>query len=145
MKTPYDGALRVRQREIDRIGAAIGTENARLSALEGARRSAEAAAQAELRLASADPMLSTYAYLARMRQIQERIESDRTSSAARLDRLRDEATDAFGGMRAMQSAADSYKVEQVRVIAVSEQSLADDISTAALLRARRGAPRERTS
>ncbi|HEY0044539.1 MAG TPA: hypothetical protein VGB62_08320 [Allosphingosinicella sp.] len=145
MKTPYDGALRVRQREIDRIGAAIGDENGRLGALEAAQRHADAAAAAEVRLASADPMLSTHAYLARMRLIRERIEQDRATSAARLDALRDQATDAFGGLRAMQSAADSYKAEQARVAAVAEQALADDISTAALLRARRGAAREQSA
>lgn len=143
MKTPFDTALRIRQREIDRVGMAIGAETSQLVSIEQAKKAAEAAAAAEVQLAAGDPMMSSFAYLSRMRMLRERLEQDRAASAARLDRLRDEATDVYGSMKAMEAAADGFRAAEALAAATAEQSMIDDISNAALLRARRAAARER--
>jgi hypothetical protein len=137
MKTPFDTALRLQQREMDRVGIAIGAETGQLLAIETARSDAEKAAAAEAAAAAVDPMMSSFAYLSRMRMLRDRLEQDRAASAARLDRLRDEAIDVFGSKRAMETAAESFRAAEERAAAAAEQSLVDDISTAALLRARR--------
>jgi hypothetical protein len=143
MKTPFDTALRIRQREIDRVGMAIGAETSQLVALEQAKQAAIAAAAAEVQLAADDPMMSSFAYVTRMRVLRERLEQDRAASAARLDRLRDEATDVYGSMKAMESAADGFRAAEALAAATAEQAMIDDISNAALLRARRAAARDR--
>jgi hypothetical protein len=143
MKTPFDTALRIQQREIDRVGMAIGTETGQLVALEQAKRAALATAAAEVQLAGADPMMSSFAYVSRMRMLRERLEQDRAASAARLDRLRDEATDVYGSMKAMETAADGFRASAALTAATAEQAMIDDISNAALLRARRTAARGR--
>jgi hypothetical protein len=143
MKTPFDTALRIRQREIDRVGAAIGAETGQLVALENARDTAQAVTAAEVAAAAGDPMMSSFAYVSRMRALRERLEQDRAASAARLDRLRDEAIDAFGSKRAMETAADGYRAIQAQAAASAEQAMVDDVSTAAMLRARRAAAQGR--
>ena len=137
MKTPFDTALRIQQREVERVGMAIGAETSQLLALEKARETVIATAAEEVYAAATDPMTSSYAYLSRMRLVRERLEQDRAASAARLDRLRDEATDAFGSKRAMETAADSFRSAAAHAAAAAEQAMVDDISSAALLRARR--------
>jgi hypothetical protein len=144
MKTPFDTALRLQQREMDRVGMAIGAETGQLVSLEAARSDAEKASAAEAAAAAADPMMSSFAYLSRMRDLRERLEQDRAASAARLDRLRDEAIDVFGSKRAMETAADSFRAAEARTAAAAEQALVDDISTAAMLRGRRAATQART-
>jgi hypothetical protein len=143
MKTPFDTALRIRQREIDRVGMAIGAETSQLVALEQAKQAALATAAAEVQLAAGDPMMSSFAYVTRMRVLRERLDRDRAASAARLDRLRDEATDVYGSMKAMETAADGFRAAEALAAATAEQATIDDISNAALLRARRAAARER--
>lgn len=143
MKTPFDTALRLQQREMDRVGMAIGAETGQLVALETARADAEQASAAEAAAAAVDPMMSSFAYLSRMRLLRERLEQDRAASAARLDRLRDEAIDVFGSKRAMETAAESFRQVEEQAAATAEQALADDISTAAMLRARRAVTQAR--
>ena len=143
MKTPFDTALRLQQREMDRVGMAIGAETGQLVAIENARTDAERASAAEAAAAAVDPMMSSFAYLSRMRVLRERLERDRAESAARLDRLRDEAIDVFGSKRAMESAAESFRAVEEQAAATADQALADDISMAAMLRARRAAAQGR--
>ena len=143
MKTPFDTALRLQQREMDRVGMAIGAETGQLVALETARTDAEQTSAAEAAVAAVDPMMSSFAYLSRMRLLRERLEQDRAASAARLDRLRDEAVDVFGSKRAMETAAESFRKVEEQAAATAEQALADDISTAAMLRARRAVAQAR--
>jgi len=145
MKTPFDTALRIQQREIDRVGMAIGAETSLLVSLEQAKKDAAATAIAEVHLAAGDPMMSSFAYLGRMRMLRERLEQDRAASAARLDRLRDEATDVYGSMKAMETAADGFRAAESLAAATAEQAMIDDISNAAMLRARRAAARERAA
>jgi hypothetical protein len=143
MKTPFDTALRLQQREIDRVGMAIGAETGKLVSIEKARENTIATAVAEVHAAAIDPMMSSFAYVSRMRTLRERLEQDRAATAARLDSLRDEAIDVFGSKRAMETAAESFRAAETRAAAAAEQSMVDDISTAALLRARRAAAQER--
>jgi hypothetical protein len=88
-------------------------------------------------------MMSSFAYDSPIRALRERLEQDRAASAARLDRLRDEAIDAFGSKRAMETAADGYRAIQAQAAASAEQAMVDDVSTAAMLRARRAAAQGR--
>ncbi|TFI57098.1 hypothetical protein E2493_16845 [Sphingomonas parva] len=143
MKTPFDTALRLQQREIDRVGMAIGAETGKLVAIEKAREDAIQSAIAEVHAAAIDPMMSSFAYVSRMRSLRERLEHDRVASAARLDSLRDEAMEVFGSKRAMETAAESFRAAEERAAATAEQAMVDDLSTAALLRARRLAAQER--
>ncbi len=136
MKTPYDGALRVQQRAIDDVRVAINIEVSQLVQVESSARAVEAAVVRESQVAADDPMMSTFAYVSRMRAERVRLDQEGKVIAGRLDRLRAEAVAAYGSFKAIDGAAGRYRAEEERAVANAEQARADDFSGAAFLRAR---------
>ncbi len=137
MKTPYCTALRIQRREVDRIRIAISVaidETDRLDrhAVELARRVA-----AEHAHAAADGLLPENAYFARMKAERGRVARDKALADARLDQLRDKARDSYGAMKAVESAAETFRDGEARRLGAAEQASADDraaIDTIAALR-----------
>ncbi|HUD31184.1 MAG TPA: hypothetical protein VMQ93_20140 [Novosphingobium sp.] len=141
MKTPYDAALRVRQRELDEIGMAIRTEALALDELENAGRRAKAMLLNEERLAATELALSSPGWLAHMRRQGQQLGVRRAETHARIDRLRACAADALGTARGIQMAADHYRGEAARAEAAAEQAASDDLGAVAFLKARRDSGR----
>lgn len=141
MKTPYDGAMRVQQREIDDVRVAINIQVNQLIQIENSRASVNDALAREAALAASDVALSSHAYVARMRAERARLAVDQAMIDAQLGLLRGKAIAAYGSMKTIETAADTYRDEAERVDANAEQSRIDDFSATVFLQGRLAARR----
>lgn len=137
MKTPYDTALRALGREIDVLRAAIGVAARRLDEAEAMHADLSEAIVRESALAAGDWRFASDGYRLRAYAERERLTAERRAAEARLDALRQEATERYGAIRAMESAAGSFRDEAERAIAAAEQGLNDDVVGARLARGMR--------
>lgn len=134
MKTPYDAALRVRQRELDDVSRAIRTEAGALGAVEQERARVAATLRSEADLAAGDLTLVSPGWQRRMQGERQALGARQAELQARVDGLRALAVDAYGVLRGIETAADDYRAEAARTEAAAEQSATDDLSAAAFLR-----------
>lgn len=126
MNTPYNKALTVGRREVDRLEASIGIEAEQLDRVERELRRIAEAMERERRLAAEDAALSSDAFFQRMRAEQARLAVDQKTIDARLDLLRGQAREAYGSVRAIEDAAERYRSEAERAIEAREQTQVDD-------------------
>lgn len=133
--TPFDTALRVQRREVDAVKVSISVEVERITNLETQTRSHDARMLQERLLAYALPFDSD-AWNARMKAERIRLDEAANLAQARLGRLRAQAVEAYGTMRAIEGAAERYEDEAERTLALAEQGAIDDIAAARFLRAR---------
>ncbi|AJP72231.1 hypothetical protein [Sphingomonas hengshuiensis] len=134
--TPFDTALRVQRREVDAVRVSISVEIERITEIETRSRAHDTRMIDERALAYALPVASD-AWTARMRSERMRLHDAAVLADARLRRLREQAVEAYGTMRAIEGAAERHQDEEDRIVASAEQSAADDIAAAQFLRARR--------
>jgi phage terminase small subunit len=134
MKTPYDTAMRVRQREIDDVRLEISVQVSQLVQIETRHMTIEATLDRETRIAASDSVLSAHAYVERIRRQRAQLAADRANADARLGQLRAKAVAAYGAFKAIESASDSFRNDAIRTIANAEQSHLDDLATAAFVR-----------
>lgn len=134
--TPYDTALRVQRRQVDAVKVAISLEIDRITTLEQQLLQNIESLKTERALASAVPV-STDAFIERMKNERIRLEQATRMAQMRLDQLRAQAIDAYGTMRAIESAAKRYQDEADRAADLAEQGAIDDIAAARFMRARR--------
>jgi len=137
MKTPFDGAIRLGQREIDDMRVAINVQIAQVVKIEAARADNEREARRQREVAGDDAMLSSYAYLARMRAERARLNESQATAEGQLSRLRSEALAAYGTLKAVGSAADAWRGDAERAIEQTEQGHLDDLTNAGFVRGRR--------
>lgn len=142
MKTPYDAALRVQQREIDEMSAAISTHSGVLGEVEKARDRVSRSITREAGLAAGDMAVCSHAYLQRMRGERRQLAATQVVLKAKLDELRDQAVDAYGTFRAIETAADGFRQDAQRVIANAEQAGIDDFAAMSFIKARRAMRRD---
>jgi hypothetical protein len=133
--TPFDTALRVQRREVDAVKVSISVEVERITTIESQARMHDARMLQERALASSLPIASD-AWTARMKAERARLDEAAHLAQAKLGRLRAQAVEAYGTMRAIEGAAGRYEDEAERTIALAEQSAIDDIAAARFLRAR---------
>jgi hypothetical protein len=133
--TPFDTALRVQRREVDTMKVSISVEVERITTLETQARTHDARMLQERTLATSLPIASD-AWTARMKAERARLDEAATLAQARLGRLRAQAIEAYGTMRAIEGAAERYEDEAERTVALGEQNASDDIAAARFLRAR---------
>lgn len=129
MKTPFDGAIRIRRREIDEMRIAISVQVDRLVEIEAAVADAGAVMRNERGVAADDVLLSSHAYMARMAAERRRLAQDRALEDAVLTQLRNKAAAAYGQSRAIETAADQYRAEAAQATAAAEQGHLDDQAT----------------
>lgn len=132
MSTPYDTALRVQRREVDAVKVSISVEVERISTLEAMTIAHDTRLRDERALAPAVPVASD-AWVARMKDERQRLEADARQAQARLAQLRARALEAYGTMRAIESAAERYQDEADRAADAAEQAAIDDIAAARFL------------
>lgn len=137
MKTPYDGAMRVQQREIDDVRVAINVQVNQLVQIDSQRAEVDASIEREGEIAAGDMMFSYHAYVARMCAQRARLSEDKAVVDAQLSRLRSKAAAAYGSFKAIETAADGFRASAERDAANAEQAQADDRAAAAFLRLRR--------
>jgi hypothetical protein len=133
--TPFDTALRVQRREVDAVKVSISVEVERITTLETETRTHDARMLQERLLAYALPFAHD-AWTARMKAERTRLDEAAYLAQARLGRLRAQAVEAYGTMRAIEGAAERYEDEAERTLALAEQGAIDDIAAARFLRAR---------
>jgi hypothetical protein len=136
MKTPFDGAIRVGRREIDEMRIAISVEIDQLVQIETARLDNERETSRQREVAGDDVLLSSHAYLARMRVDRARLQADQAVVDHRLAQLRAKAVTAYGTLKGVSAAADTWRVEAEQAIATAEQEHLDDLANALFVRDR---------
>lgn len=137
MKTPYDAAQRLRQRELDEVVSAIHNEAGALGAVEAERARVAGAMAREAELAAADLTLVSPGWQRRMQGQRQALSARRQELQTSLEKLRELAVDTFGVLRGIETAAEGFRSEVRRGEAAAEQSASDDRSATAYLRARR--------
>lgn len=135
MKTPYDTALRARQRDVDDLRTAIGGATQRLHEVETQAQAICEAMTRESRLAAGNWTFSPAPYLARARAERERLSEARRLADAELEALRYRARESYGSLRALEGAAEGYRDQAHRDAASAEQAGVDDIAGARFARA----------
>lgn len=134
MKTPYDAPLRALQRGIDDLRTSIGMAANRLVEVETMDRELRDAVRRETALASLDWTVPAGGYLSRARAQRERLAEERRAAQLRLEALRQQAVEAYGSLRAVESAAEVFREDASRVAASAEQSQSDDFAGARFAR-----------
>ena len=108
MSRPYEAVLRIRRRETDDYGIAIAGAREQLDQIGRAIASRADEMKRQSRASVADPLISSHAYLARLRRERsELVQIERHADAA-LDALRDQAAQAFAALRATEESADQH-------------------------------------
>jgi len=136
MRTPYDGARRLRQREIDDLRLSITAQAEELATLRSESDRLAAAAEREKCVAAELPLLSSHAYLARLRDRKLQVVRDGDAADTRLSDTRGQALTVFAAMRALEDAAESFRVIADRAATAAEQSAGDDRYGAGVAQAR---------
>lgn len=134
MKTPYDAALRIRQREIDDMRVLITVEVNKTSVIDRHRDAIDTSVRAEIELAGSQYAFPAHAFVARMRAEREMLSRERAASETRLTGLRAQAVEAYGSLSAIGAAADRHREEALRAATIAEQGQVDDFSAARFTR-----------
>lgn len=143
MKTPYDAALRLRQREIDAMRLSISVEVNNMIVIDGRCAAIDQSVRAERELASRDINFPVHAFAARMHVERDALCRERAASDERLSALREQAAEAYGALNAIAAAADSHRAQATRLAAIAEQTQMDDFSAARFTRAQQQSRRLR--
>jgi hypothetical protein len=136
MKTPFDGAIRIQQREIDEMRVAINVQVERSVRIEAQQADTDAVLRNERDIAGGDLLLSSHAYMARMNAERRRLAQDRAVIDVQLNQLRTRATAAYGMSKATEAAAKAYRDEAILAEATAEQGQLDDQSATRVARGR---------
>ena len=133
MTTPYDAVLRIRRREVDDYGVAITGVLDNLARIEQAIASRAEEMKRQSCAGAADPLLSSHAYLSRLRRERAELTQVGTQVDAELDSLREQATHAIASLRVTEQSAEQHEQEVQLAIGRKEQAESDDIAAARLL------------
>ncbi|MEN2786132.1 hypothetical protein ACFOKI_06975 [Sphingomonas qilianensis] len=134
MKTPFDAAMRVRRREIERAQVVINRQIGQLLQIEQHQAALTARLAQEAAAAAVHHGPSAHAYLARMRQQRLHLAEQRAEADRQLAHMRAAAQAAYGDFKAIESAADAFRDDETRKIANGEQSHLDDVAATAIAR-----------
>lgn len=136
MRTPFDTALRMQQRTVDDLKVAIGASLDRIAGFEAQARALTERMREERVLAHALPFASD-AWLATARHAQTRLGEEAEAERARLLQLREQAREAYGTCRAIETAAERFRADAEREAEAAEQAAIDDIAATRFLRTRK--------
>jgi flagellar export protein FliJ len=133
MSRPYDAVLRIRRREVDDYGVAITGVRDNLARIEQAIAIRAEEMKLQGRAGAADPLLSSHAYLSRLRRERSELARIGTQVDAELDTLREQATHAIASLRVTEQSAEQHAQEEQLAIGRKEQAEFDDMAAARLL------------
>ncbi len=139
MRTPLDTALRMQQRTVDDLKVAIGASIDRIAELEQQARTLVERMREERMLAHALPFASD-AWLVTAKHAQTRLGAEVVAEQGRLLQLQEQAREAYGTLRAIESAAERFRAEAEREAEAAEQAAIDDIAAVRFLRERKRMP-----
>lgn len=131
MKTPYDTALRARQREVDALRARIGAATEQATQAQARKQAAYDADAREKEMAAIFSLsFPAHAYFRRAGTERDALTQMCADADAALDTLRAEARTSYGSLHVLQTAADTFREEAGRAAAVADQARIDDFSAA---------------
>lgn len=130
MTTPYDTALRIAERKVERVRRAIGDAVLDLQRIEAQHIAAERTLEQERAMADTDPRLTTQHYFVRARDHRARLFAERGATHARLEELRRQAAECYGSLSAVEGAATAFRADADRAAAGAEQVAIDEVTGA---------------
>lgn len=128
MKTPVDPVIRIQRREVDALKRQISEQIDLQTELLSREASISEEIQAQYRIASTDWALSVHAFARRKLWERACFARQRQEAEAELDRLRGEAAEAFGRLRAAEEVAERHRAEMRETTDRAEQAAADDFA-----------------
>lgn len=141
MKTPYDGAVRIRQNEMDDVRVAIGTQLSALNHIENLQVAVETRIKRESEVAAEQTLIPSDAYARRMRSERARLTRDKAVADEQLTVLRTQAVAAYGALHVLETAMGNFRAEAEAEIERAEQTRSDDFAATAFVRRQSKAPR----
>ena len=139
MKTPYDPAIRIGKRALESIRVSLRAEIVRITELDDEAAGIAYQKMHEYEAAEGDWTISTYEWL-RARQTRMRnITQDKIQAEDAMGRLRNEATQAYGQLQAIESTAAAWAQHARQRAHRKTQAEVDDLASARLLLKRRRA------
>jgi flagellar biosynthesis chaperone FliJ len=128
VKTPVDPVVRLQRRSVDDLRAQISVEISHVGAIEAAFAAVEADVAAQYRVVAGDWAMQMHGFAQRRRADRAKLDAQRRDAMARLDRLRSEAAEAYGKLKAAEDAAERFREDANAAIALAEQNAADDFA-----------------
>jgi flagellar export protein FliJ len=135
MKTPYDTVVRLRRNELDGLRRELGLLQTRQDELADQLTALETALDQEADAATDDPFNSFARYAARNKHEQVGIQNSMLQVEHELNAMRDRVREAFQDMKSIETAAENFRDEQMRVLAAREQAELDEASLQMFTRA----------
>ena len=130
MTTPYDTALRLAERKVERVRRAIGDAVLDLQRIEAQHIAADKTLEQESRLAIDEPRLTTQHFFLRARDHRARLTIERAETHARLEVLRRRAVECYGSLSAVEGAVSQHRDAADRAAAAIEQRTIDEVTSA---------------
>lgn len=137
MQTPYDAALRALDREMETLTHVIAASASRLEEARALHHALTERIVAEVRLAADDRGLVADAYLTLARSERDRRATEARAAEVELGQLRHRAARQYAAIRAVESAADTFRTDVHRAEDRQQQAMVDDIAAARFARMRR--------
>ena len=134
MITPYDTALRLAERKVERVRRAIGEAVLELQRIDAQHIAAEQTLEQESLLAISEPTLTTQHYFLRARDHRERLMIEREETHVRLEVLRRRAVECYGSLSAVEGAFGRYRAAADQAAAAVEQRAIDEVTAARFAR-----------
>lgn len=135
MKTPLDGLLRLKIRELDDARRALGEENARLDEIDRQLAVLRDREATEAQIAASDWALPAQSFRQHVRKQIADFVGLRIECLENLDALREAAREAFAELEAVESAAARHREEAMLEQRRAEQTAADEFALNSYLRA----------
>ncbi len=132
--TPYDTALRLAERRVEKVRVAIGDAVRDLQRIEAQHIAAEQALHAEGMMAIDNPRLTTQHFFVRARNHRRQLGLERGATHARLEELRHQAVEAYGALSAMEGAVVRHHEAADHAAAAVDQAASDDLTNARYVR-----------
>lgn len=131
MKTPYDGALRVRRRELDELRVDVARQTAEVARLADQRETitTDLRVEAEAARDALSTMIDFGAYADRMTRRAAHIDAEKIVAEGQLDTLIDAARDSYGSYKAIGQAAQNFRSKADLAADRQEQSALDEVAS----------------
>ena len=128
MKTPVDPVVRIQKREVDDLKRRIADHMNQQSHLLAQEAHIDGESADQYRFAATEWALSVHAFARRKLAERARLSRERRHVETALGELRDDATDAYGRLRAAEQVMEGYRDEMRTIEMRAEQASADDFA-----------------
>lgn len=136
MKTPYDTAARASRRTLDDLRLDVARAADEVDLLVSAQRSIATEMKDQAAFVGGDSLhfIDYGAYAHRKRQEARAVASAEATARVQLDQLTDRVREAFGEVKAIDTASDNWRARQLAEIERKEQAVTDDLAAQAFRR-----------